>query len=547
MLNKEVKFYNEARKKMLEGINLLADAVKVTLGPKGRSVIITEPNEIPHVTKDGVTVAKSIKLSDEFANAGAQLIKEAAVRTVSLVGDATTTATVLAQAFINALYKEIEAGANPIKLKKGFDRAIQQVIEYIKANARELQDDDIKYIASISANNDPAIGELIADAFKKVGRDGVITVEESSNSETTCNVVMGMQFDRGYEAPHFVTNEEKGECILENPYIFITDHKIQLTRDLLPILEPLARDHKSLLIIAQDYDSEVIENLKLNKLQGTLKVCAIKCPSMGEYRKEVLQDIAIVTDGTYLSYDSGLEVSDCNLDMLGQAKRVIVTKETTTIIDGEGAQALVDSRVKEIQHKLTEIKDSQMDGEFYRDFLKRRIAMLVGGVARIKVGGKTEIEMKETKDRIDDAVAATYAAIEEGIIAGGGLDFMQACLALDNPFYVGNKNTPPDDEWLGFSACLNSLHRIMATIVENAGFTWYHDLADEAVFKRSKNKNIGFDANIEQWVDMYEAGIINPAKADRLAIEHAASITDLFLTTDCIIVPLTIVDVNIGN
>lgn len=540
MLNKEVKFYNEARRKMLEGINLLADAVKVTLGPKGRSVIITEPNEIPHVTKDGVTVAKSIKLSDEFANAGAQLIKEAAVRTVSLVGDATTTATVLAQAFINALYKEIEAGANPIKLKKGFDRAIQQAIEYIKANARELKDDDIKYVASISANNDPVIGELIADAFKKVGRDGVITVEESSNSETTCNIVMGMQFDRGFEAPHFITNEEKGECVLENPYIFITDHKIQLTRDLLNILEPLARDGKSLLIIAQDYDSEVIENLKLNKLQGTLKVCAIKCPSMGEYRKEVLQDIAIVTDGTYLSYDSGLEVSDCNLDMLGRAKRVIVTKETTTIIDGEGSQAIIDSRVKEIQHKLTEIKDSQLDSEFYRDFLKRRVAMLVGGVARIKVGGKTEIEMKETKDRIDDAVAATYAAIEEGIIAGGGLDFYRCSLEM----FSNDEWFSSMDEQKGYDVVINILSVILSTIVENAG-------VDKAIVvnnsKLMKGDWVGFDANSEKFVNMYEAGIINPAKADRLAIEHAASITDLFLTTDCIIVPLTIVDVNIGN
>ena len=540
MLNKEVKFYNDARKKMLEGINLLADAVKVTLGPKGRSVIITEPNEIPHVTKDGVTVAKSIKLADEFANAGAQLIKEAAVRTVSLVGDATTTATVLAQAFINALYKEIEAGANPIKLKKGFDRAIQQVIEYIKANARELKDEDIKYVASISANNDSVIGELIADAFKKVGREGVITVEESSNSETTCNVVMGMQFDRGYEAPHFITNEEKGECILENPYIFITDHKIQLTRDLLNILEPLAKNGKSLLIIAQDYDSEVIENLKLNKLQGTLKVCAIKCPSMGEYRKEVLQDIAIVTDGTYLSYDSGLEVSDCSMDMLGRAKRVIVTKETTTIIDGEGAQSLIDSRVKELQNKLTEIKDSQMDGEFYRDFLKRRIAMLCGGIARIKVGGKTEIEMKETKDRIDDAVAATYAAIEEGIIAGGGLDFYKCGLEM----FSNDEWFSSMDEQKGYDVVIDTLSIILSTIVENVGIDKTTVVNDS---KLMKTDWIGFDANTEKFVNMYEAGIINPAKADRLAIEHAASITDLFLTTDCIIVPLTIVDVNIGN
>lgn len=540
MLNKEVKFYNDARKKMLEGINLLADAVKVTLGPKGRSVIITEPNEIPHVTKDGVTVAKSIKLADEFANAGAQLIKEAAVQTVNAVGDATTTSTVLAQAFINALYKEIETGANPIKLKKGFDRAIKQVIEYIKANARELKDEDIKYIASISANNDPIIGELIADAFKKVGRSGVITVEESSNSETTCNIVMGMQFDRGYEAPHFITNEEKSECVLENPYIFITDHKIQLTRDLLNILEPLARDGKSLLIIAQDYDSEVIENLKLNKLQGTLKVCAIKCPSMGEYRKEVLQDIAIVTDGTYLSYDSGLEVSDCSMDMLGRAKRVIVTKETTTIIDGEGSQSLIDSRVKELQNKLTEIKDSQMDGEFYRDFLKRRIAMLVGGIARIKVGGKTEIEMKETKDRIDDAVAATYAAIEEGIIAGGGLDFYKCGIEM----FSNSEWFASMDEQKGYDIVTNTLDVILATIIENAGLDKSDIVNDSNLIKDGW---VGFDANTEKFVDMYEAGIINPAKADKLAIEHAASITDLFLTTDCIIVPLTIVDVNIGN
>ena len=545
MLNKEIKFYNDARKKMLEGINLLADAVKVTLGPKGRSVIITEPNEIPHVTKDGVTVAKSIKLADEFANAGAQLIKEAAVRTVQQVGDATSSATVLAQAFINALYKEIEAGANPIKLKKGFDRAIKQVIEYIKANARELKDEDIKYVASISANNDPVIGELIADAFKKVGRSGVITVEESSNSKTTCEVVMGMQFDRGYEAPHFITNEEKGECVLENPYIFITDHKIQLTKDLLNILEPCAREGKSLLLIAQDYDSEVIENLKLNKLQGTLKCCAIKCPSMGEYRKEVLQDIAIVTDGTYLSYDSGLEVSDCSMEMLGRAKRVVITKETTTIIDGEGAQSLVDSRVKEIENKLTEIKDSQLDGEFYRDFLKKRVAMLTGGIARIRVGGKTEIEMKETKDRIDDAVAATYAAIEEGIIAGGGIDFLRCAHEIAGIIMVGGEQHNATDEAKGYEIIIDCLPIIFQIILNNAGIDSKEIISKLKINPRSEW--IGFDANTEQIVDMYEAGIINPAKADRLAIEHAASITDLFLTTDCIIAPLTIVDVNIGN
>lgn len=544
MLNKEVKFYNEAREGMLKGINLLADAVKVTLGPKGRSVIITEPNEIPHVTKDGVTVAKAIKLADQYQDAGAQLIKEAAVRTVREVGDATSSATVLAQAFINNLYKEIQAGANPIKLKKGFDYAIDEVIAYIKEHARPISDSDIKYVATISANNDEEIGELLSDAFSKVGRQGVITVEESSNSKTSVNVVMGMQFDRGYEAPHFVTDEEKDQCVLEDPYIFITDHKIQLTRDLLNILEPLAREHKSLLIIAQEYDSEVIENLKLNKLQGTLKCCAIKCPSMGEYRKEVLQDIAIVTDGTYLSYDSGLEVSDCSLDMLGQAKRIIVTKDTTTIVGGVGSQSIVDSRVREIENKLETIKDSQMDGEFYRDFLKRRIAALTGGICQIKVGGKTEIEMKETKDRIDDAVAACYAAIEEGIIAGGGLDFYKCGygMTLHNDFQNVFKNDV--DIWAGFKACVEGLPIIMQTICENAGVD-----IDE-VFKtipKDVDKWIGFDANQEDYVDMYQTGIVNPAKADRLAIEHAASITDLFLTTDCIIVPLQIMDINIGN
>ena len=539
MLNKEIKFYNEARESILKGINLLADAVKVTLGPKGRSVIITEPKEIPHVTKDGVTVAKSIKFADQYMDAGAQLIREAAIQTVKEVGDATSTATVLAQAFINNLYDCIHNGANPIKLKKGFDLAISDILAVLKELSCKIEDKDIKHIATISANNDSKIGELIADAFNKVGRDGVITVEESSNSETTCNVVMGMQFDRGYEAPHFVTNEEKGECVLEDPYIFITDHKIQLTRDLLNILEPLARERKSLLIIAQEYDSEVIENLKLNKLQGTLKCCAIKCPSMGEYRKEILQDIAIVTDGTYLSYDSGLEVSDCSMDMLGRAKRVIITKDTTTIVGGVGSQSIVDSRVEEIKNKLENIKDSQMDGEFYRDFLKKRVAMLVGGICQIKVGGKTEIEMKETKDRIDDAVAACYAAIEEGIIMGGGLDFYRVGQKLTVDF-IGIDFHDKDIE-NGYFAAINVLPTIVKTIVENAGVD-----KDEVFTKiATSDKSVGFDANTEQYVDMYDAGIINPAKADRLAIEHAASVTDLFLTTDCIIVPLQIAELNI--
>lgn len=539
MLNKEIKFYNDARESILKGINLLADAVKVTLGPKGRSVIITEPKEIPHVTKDGVTVAKSIRFADQYMDAGAQLIREAAIQTVKEVGDATTTATVLAQAFINNLYSCIHNGANPIKLKKGFDLAISDILTGLKELSCKIEDKDIKHIATISANNDSKIGELIADAFNKVGRDGVITVEESSNSETTCNVVMGMQFDRGYEAPHFVTNEEKGECILEDPYIFITDHKIQLTRDLLNILEPLAKERKSLLIIAQEYDSEVIENLKLNKLQGTLKCCAIKCPSMGEYRKEVLQDIAIVTDGTYLSYDSGLEVSDCSMDMLGRAKRVIITKDTTTIVGGVGNQSIVDSRVEEIKNKLENIKDSQMDGEFYRNFLKKRVAMLVGGICQIKVGGKTEIEMKETKDRIDDAVAACYAAIEEGIIMGGGLDFYRVGQKLTVDFIRIDFHDKDIEN--GYFAAVNTLPIIVKTIVENAG------VDKDEVFPKitTSKKSVGFDANTEQYVDMYKAGIINPAKADRLAIEHAASVTDLFLTTDCIIVPLQITELNI--
>ena len=539
MLNKEIKFYNDARESILKGINLLADAVKVTLGPKGRSVIITEPKEIPHVTKDGVTVAKSIKFADQYMDAGAQLIREAAVQTVKEVGDSTTTATVLAQAFINTLKSYIDQGSNPIKLKKGFDLAIRDILDKIQEYKRPIEDKDIKHIATISANNDSKIGELIADAFSKVGRQGVITVEESSNSETTANVVMGMQFDRGYEASHFVTDTEKDQCVLEDPYIFITDHKIQLTRDLLNILEPLAKDRKSILIIAQEYDSEVLENLKLNKLQGTLKCCAIKCPSMGEYRKEVLQDIAIVTDGTYLSYDSGLEVSDCNMQMLGHCKRVIVTKETTTIIGGDGSQSLIDNRVKEIENKLENIKDSQMDGEFYRDFLKRRIATLVGGVCRIKVGGKTEIEMKETKDRIDDAVAATYAAIEEGIIAGGGLDFYRIYQKLVEN-YIGMAFEDKTME-KGYGCAIVVLPIIMQTILDNAGVN-----TSDTIDKIKKTQYwTGFDANTEKFVDMYEAGIINPAKADRLAIEHAASVTDLFLTTDCIIVPLQIAELNI--
>ena len=539
MLNKEIKFYNDARESILKGINLLADAVKVTLGPKGRSVIITEPKEIPHVTKDGVTVAKSIKFADQYMDAGAQLIREAAVQTVKEVGDSTTTATVLAQAFINSLKSYIDQGSNPIKLKKGFDLAIKDILDKIQEYKRPIEDKDIKHIATISANNDSKIGELIADAFSKVGRQGVITVEESSNSETTANVVMGMQFDRGYEAPHFVTDTEKDQCVLEDPYIFITDHKIQLTRDLLNILEPLAKERKSILLIAQEYDSEVLENLKLNKLQGTLKCCAIKCPSMGEYRKEVLQDIAIVTDGTYLSYDSGLEVSDCSMEMLGKAKRIIITKDTTTIVGGVGSQSIVNSRVEEIKNKLENIKDSQMDGDFYRSFLKKRVAMLIGGVCQIKVGGKTEIEMKETKDRIDDAVAACYAAIEEGIIMGGGLDFYRVGQKLTVDFIRIDFHDKDIEN--GYFAAINVLPVIVKTILENTGVD-----KDEVFTKLAiSEKSVGFDANTEQYVDMYKVGIINPAKADRLAIEHAASVTDLFLTTDCIIVPLQIAELNI--
>lgn len=537
MLNKEIKFYNDAREEMLKGIDLLANAVKVTLGPKGRSVIITNPNESPHITKDGVTVAKNIKVANEFQNAGIQLIKEAAIQTVNEVGDGTTTSTVLAQAFIRKLNEQIALGKNPILLKKGFDFAAEQVLESLRSHAKQLKDSDIKHIASISANNDEVIGNLIADAFNKVGRDGVITVEESSNSETTCNIVMGMQFDRGYEAPHFVTNTEKDECVLENPYIFITDHKIQLTRDLLNILEPLAKDRKSLLIIAQDYDSEVIENLKLNKLQGTLKVCAIKCPSMGEYRKEILQDIAIVTNGTYLSYDSGLEVSDCCMNFLGRAKKIIVTKTTTTIVDGAGDSNLINTRISELKNTLEKVTDSQMDSKFYRDFLKKRIAMLSGGICQIKVGGKTELEMKEIKDRIDDAVCATYAAIEEGVVCGGGLSFYRAGIDLTN---IAICTEDPFNS--GYKALVEGLPSVMTTILENAG------KAEEKYYPGIQAlEDISYDANQEKFVNMYDAGIINPLKSDRLAFEHAVSIADLFLTTDCMIVPLTIVDVNIGN
>lgn len=539
MLNKEIKFDNDAREGILKGINLLADAVSVTLGPKGRTVIIAEPNELPHVTKDGVTVAKSIKFSDQYMNAGAQLIKEAAIQTVKQVGDATTTSTLLAKHFINSLNKAItQEKANPINLKKGFNLAIDQVVQLIKKYGKKLKDKDIKHIASISANNDTKIGELIAQAFSEVGRDGVITVEESSNSKTTCSTVMGMQFQNGYVAPHFITNEEKGQCVLEEPYIFITDHKINLTKDIINILEPLAKTGKSLLIIAQDYDSEVIENLKINKLQGILKVCAVKCPSMGEYRKELLQDIAMITDGEFLSYDSGLETYNASMGMLGRAKRVIVTKEDTTIIDGAGSKTLIETRVKELQRKLTEVKDTEMDSDFYRDFLKRRIAMLTGGIARIKVGGKTEIEMKEVKDRIDDAVASTYAAIEEGIIAGGGLDYLKIYYKL-----MANFNRDDfDNETVasGYLACVESLPCVFERIVLNAGEEdiTYHDIEE------NEKDWVGYDANTQQFVNMYKAGIINPVKADRLAVEHAASIANLFLTTDCIIVPLQITEIN---
>ena len=528
MLNKEIKFNKEARTSLEKGINIVANAVKVTLGPKGHCVIIGDRDKPLRVTKDGVSVAKEVQLADPLENAGAQLIKEAAIKTLNTVGDSTTTSTILAQSLINQSKAFLEQeDINAVKMQKGLKHAANIVSDYINHHTIPISDFGVKSIATISSNNDTTIGEMIANTFKQIGNDGVITVAESSNVDTTVDVVSGMRIDRGYLCQHFVTDFVKDNCVLENPYILITEEKITSIHSIKFILNQVAQEGRALLLIAEDFDESVLETLKLNKLQGILKICAIKAPSFGEYRKMILQDIAILTNGSCITYDSGLEVSDVTMAMLGKCKKVVVTKENTTFIGGEGSENIIQDRVKELKSELERTKeDATKDGSFMIKFLQERIARLTGGVAVIYVGGTTEIEMQERKDRIEDAVAATKAAIEGGVVFGGGLTYLNAAKILD-------LDAEDISYRAGFFILKNALIHPFKQILENAG---YID-KDYEYIRNKVTELIGFDANKEEFVDMAEAGIVDPAKAAHLALENAVSIASLYMVTDCIIVP----------
>lgn len=516
MQNKELQFNSDARASMLKGMEILATAVGSTLGPKGQCVVIDDYiDEKPLITKDGVTVARNIQLKNKFENLGVQLLRDASVRSVEMAGDGTTSTVVLAYNMILAAQKCIGTKENPIALKNKLKPYFDKIIQNLKDQAVPVKDDDIRKIATISSNNDSEIGELIADAFQKIGRDGVITVQESPSIWTYSEIITGMQFDRGMESEFFATDPIKGICELENAYVFITDQKVQLMRDIVPILEVAARNHKPILLIAQDYDDEVIQNLKINVMRGILKVCAIKTPSYGDYRKFILEDLAILTGATVVSYESGIELSKATKEMLGTCKRFITTKESTTIIEGGGSKELIEQRANQIREQLKSISDT-LDSDFLKEFHSQRLAKLTGGVCSIYVGGTTELEMKEKKDRIEDAVCATKAAIEEGYVAGGGISFINAAL----PFMENDLDAT-------VRSILLALWSVALTIIKNAGITDNIKLI---------NYDIGYDADKMRFTDMKESGIINPAKSDRLALENAISVLNLYLSSSCLIV-----------
>lgn len=517
-MNKEVKFGGKAREALRSGMDILANAVGSTLGPRGQCVIIGEfSNGQPHITKDGVTVARNINLSDNGAQAGVQLLREASLKMVGEVGDSTTSATVMAKAFIDKADEFIKAGNHPCHLKEEVDNIVPKIIKLIYKAAKPVSENKLEQVATVSANNDKELGKLVSDTFKKVGQDGVIVVQESPTTETFVETINGMQFDRGYESPAFITSETKNECVLENPYILITEQKILYMRDLVPILEEIVDTRRPLLIIAEHYDPEVIENLKRNTLMGVLKVCAVKAPSYGIYRKDMLEDLAVLTGGTCLTYDSDLYVHNMTADMLGTCKKVIVTKDSTTIIEGNSDPAKIANRIELIRDSL-----QNCEGEFLTEHHKMRLARLCSGISRIYVGGKTELEMKERKDRVDDAVCAIKAACEEGIVAGGGVTYLGIYLSLFDQIEVKNK---------GFEILTCGLISIFVKILENAGkdFRNYIDEVDPS-------KGIGIDVRTMETVNMLKKGIVDPAKACRLAFENALSVLNLYLSTNCVIV-----------
>ncbi len=519
---KDIKFNIEARDLMKQGVDSLANAVKVTLGPKGRNVIIEKKFGAPHITKDGVTVAKEIELADPFQNAGAQLVKSVASKTGDDAGDGTTTATVLAQAIVREGLKNVAAGANPMDLKRGIDKAVSAVVSEIKDMAEVVGDDyqKIEQVATVSANNDPEIGQLLADAMQKVSKDGVITIEEAKGRDTTIGVVEGMQFDRGYLSPYFVTNTEKMECEMENPYILIYDKKISNLKDFLPILEPAVQTGRPLLVIAEDVESEALTTLVVNRLRGQLKICAVKAPGFGDRRKAMLQDIATLTGGLVISEETGLKLEQATIEMLGTADKVTVSKDNTTIVNGHGDKQMIVERVSQIKN---EIANSTSD--YDKEKLQERLAKLAGGVAVLYVGAPSEVEMKEKKDRVDDALCATRAAIEEGIIPGGGVAYIRAQKALDT---LTGANT---DEQTGIRIVLRAIEEPLRQIVENAG------LEGSVVVNEVRNGegDYGYNAREDKYENMKASGIIDPAKVTRVALENAASIAGMFLTTECVI------------
>ena len=519
---KEIKFDIKAREELKKGVDALADAVKVTLGPKGRNVIIEKKFGAPHITKDGVSVAKEIELEDPFQNMGAQLVKEVASKTGDDAGDGTTTATVLAQAIINVGLKNVAAGANPMDIKRGIDRAVAIVVEGIKAQAQEVGDDfkKIEDVARISANNDEAIGRLIAEAMRKVKKEGVITVDEAKGTETTVDIVEGMQFDRGYISPYFVTDTEKMECVMENPFILLYDKKISNIKDILPVLEATAQSGRGLVIISEDVDNEALATLVVNRLRGSLKVCAVKAPGFGDRRKEMLEDIAILTGGVVISEEKGMQLANATIDHLGRAEKVTINKENTTIVNGAGNKENIQARINQIKGQIENTKS-----DYDREKLQERLAKLAGGVAVLHIGAPSEVEMKEKKDRVDDALSATRAAVAEGIVPGGGVAYIRCVKSLID---LKGDN---DDETTGIQIVRRAIEEPLRQIVANAG-------EEGAVVVRNVmdgSGDYGYNARTDKYENLLAAGVIDPAKVTRVALENAASIAGMFLTTSCVI------------
>ena len=522
---KDIKFDIEARDGLKRGVDALANAVKVTLGPKGRNVIISKSFGAPTVTKDGVTVAKEVELADAHENMGAQMVKEVASKTNDLAGDGTTTATVLAQAIVREGLKNVAAGANPMDLKRGIDKAVKSIVNELAKQSQKVGDsiDKIRQVAAISANNDETVGELIADAFSKVGKEGVITVEEAKGTDTYVDIVEGMQFDRGYLSPYFVTNSEKMTAELDNPFILLYDKKISTMKDLLPVLEPVAQSGKSLLIIAEDIDGEALATLVVNKLRGALRIAAVKAPGFGDRRKAMLEDIAILTGGTVIAEERGFTLENATIDMLGRAERVAIDKDNTTIVNGAGKSEEIQARVGQIKSQI-EVTTSDYD----KEKLQERLAKLAGGVAVLYVGAPSEVEMKEKKDRVDDALHATRAAVEEGIVAGGGVALLRARNVLHK---IKTENS---DEVTGIQIVYRAVEAPLRTIVENAGGE-----GSVVIAKVLESRNsFGYNAKTEKYVDMFRAGIIDPKKVTRVALENAASVAGMILTTECSLVDI---------